>query len=168
LVEEGKLDMSLGAFFKPAPGIRRTPLFRFCLMVVRPDNDPALRRTSTTWSALKGEPLISLVPSNLVQQFIDKHLARAGVFVPRRAVFNYLDTMIGMVESGEGIAVIPSFVLPACRIRKVVMSRLIHPVVNLDFSRISLRGKKLPRGADDFISFLQGYIARWAGRAGIL
>jgi LysR family carnitine catabolism transcriptional activator len=168
LVEESKLDISLGAFFKPAPGIRRTPLFRFCLMVIRPDNDPALRRTSTTWSALKGELLLSLVPGNLVQEFIDKHLAHAGVFVHRRAVFNYLDTMIAMVEAGEGISIIPSFVLPACRNRKVAMSKLINPVVNVDFSRISLRGKKLPPGADDFTCYLQGYISRWAGRAGIL
>jgi len=168
LVEEGKLDMSLGAFFKPAPGIRRTPLFRFSLMVIRPDSGAALRRTSTRWSALKGEPLISLVPDNLVQQFIDKHLARAGVSAQRRAVFNHLDTLISMVEAGEGVAVIPSFVLPACRNRKVAMSRLINPVVPLDFSRISLRGKKLPPGAAAFTSFLQGYIARWAGRAGVL
>jgi LysR family carnitine catabolism transcriptional activator len=168
LVEEGKLDMSLGAFFKPAPGIRRTRLFRFSLMVIRPDSGAALRRTSTRWSALKGEPLISLVPDNLVQQFIDKHLARAGVSAQRRAVFNHLDTLIAMVEAGEGVAVIPSFVLPACRNRKVAMSRLINPVVPLDFSRISLRGKKLPPGAAAFTSFLQGYIARWAGRAGVL
>jgi hypothetical protein len=158
----------VGAFFEPAPGIRRTPLFRFSLMVIRPDDDPVLRRTSTTWSALKGQPLVSLVPSSVVQKFIDKHLIRAEVFIPRRAVFNYLDTMIAMVEAGEGIAVIPSFVLPACRNRKVVMSKLTNPVVNVDFSRISLRGKKLPPGADDFTSFLQSYIARWAGRAGIL
>jgi len=168
LVEEGKLDMSVGAFLKPAPGIRRTPLFRFSLMVIRPASDLALRRTSTTWSALKGVPLIALAPGNLVQQFIDRHLARAGVFLHTRAVFNYLDTMIAMVEAGEGIAIIPSFVLPACRNRKVVLSRLINPVVNLDFCRISLRGKKLPPGADDFTSFLRAYIARWAGSAGIL
>jgi DNA-binding transcriptional LysR family regulator len=167
-VVEGKLDMSLGAFFKPAPGIRRTPLFRFSLMVIRPDNDSSLRRSSTTWSALKGERMIALAPDNLVQQFIDKHQARAGLFVHRHAVFNYLDTMIAMVEAGEGTAIIPSFALPSCRNRKVVLSRLINPVVNLDFSRISLRGKRLPSGAEDFTSFLQGYIARWAGRAGIL
>jgi DNA-binding transcriptional LysR family regulator len=77
-------------------------------------------RTSTTCSALKGEPLISLVPGNLVQQFIDKHLARAGVFIHPRAMFNYLDTMIAMVEAGEGVAVIPSFALPACRNRKLL------------------------------------------------
>ena len=71
----------IGFFFKHLPGIRQRPLFRFSLMVIRPDDDPALRRTSTTWSALKGEPLISLVPGSVVQQFIDKHLARAGVCV---------------------------------------------------------------------------------------
>lgn len=168
LVEDGRVDMSLGAFFKPTLGIRRTPLFRFSLMVIRPDSDLGLRRASTTWSALKGEPLISLVPGNLVQDFIDKHLARAHVVVHPRATFNYLDTLIAMVEAGEGVAIIPSFGLPACRNRKVVMSKLINPVVNVDFCRVSLRGKKLPPGADEFTSFLQGYIARWAGRAGIL
>jgi hypothetical protein len=48
--------------------------------------------------------MISLVPDNVIQviqQFIDKHLARAGVSAHRRAVFNYLDTMIAMVEAGE-------------------------------------------------------------------
>jgi len=48
---------------------------------------------------------------NLVQQFIDKHLARARVTLRPRAVYNYLDTMIAMVEAGEGIAIIPSFVV---------------------------------------------------------
>jgi hypothetical protein len=48
------------------------------------------------------------------------------------------------------------------------MSRLINPIVNLDFYQISDRGKQLPPGTEDFTSFLQSYIARWAGRAGIL
>jgi LysR family transcriptional regulator, carnitine catabolism transcriptional activator len=168
MVEAGKLDMSLGAFFKPSSVTRRTPLFRFSLMVIRPDHDPAVRRTSTTWSALKGERLISLAPGQLVQQFIDKHLARIGVVLHLYAEFNYLDTQIAMVEAGEGVAIIPSFVLPACRNRKVVLSRLINPVVNLDFCSIRNRGKKLPPRADDFTSFLKSYIARWAGRSGIL
>jgi hypothetical protein len=44
------------------------------------------------------------------------------------------------------------------------MSRLINPVANLDFYQISdSGGKQLPPGASDFTSFLQTYIARWAG-----
>jgi DNA-binding transcriptional LysR family regulator len=84
------------------------------------------------------------------------------------AVFNYLDTQIAMVETGEAVAIIPSFVLPACRNRQVVLSRLVNSVVNLDFCPINNRRKKLPSGAEEFTAFLKNYITRWAGRAGIL
>jgi DNA-binding transcriptional LysR family regulator len=166
-VVAGKLDMGLGIFGR-VPGIRRTPFFRFSLMVIRPDNDPALRRASTTWSALKGETLISLSSTSSLQQLINKYLAQAEVVSQASTVLNSLDTQIAMVEAGQGIAIIPSFGLPACRNRKVVTSRLINPVVTVDFHQIRNRGKKLPPAAEDFTSFLQSYIARWAGRAGIL
>ena len=166
-VQTGKLDVGLGTF-RGAPGIRRTPFFRFSLMVIRPDNDSALRRASTTWSALKRERLILLRSTSPLQQLIDKHLAQAGIVSQADIVLTSLDTQIAMVEAGEGIAVIPSFGLPVCRNRRVVMSRLINPVVTSDFHQIRNRGKKLPTDAEDFTSFLQDYIARWAGRAGIL
>ncbi|HEY6371919.1 MAG TPA: LysR family transcriptional regulator [Candidatus Sulfotelmatobacter sp.] len=168
MIETGKLDMGLGVFFEPAAGIRRTPLFRFSLMVIRADNNPAFHRASTTWSALKGESLISLMSTSRLQQLIDKHLARAGDVYHPDVALNSLDTQIAMVEAGLGIAIIPSYGLPACRNRKVVMSQLINPVVNLDFYQIRNRGRRLPLGAEDFTSFLKSYIARWAGAAGIL
>jgi DNA-binding transcriptional LysR family regulator len=168
MVESGKVDIGLRVLYKPLPGLRRTPLFRFCLMVVRTDSDPAFRRASTTWSALKGERLISLVPTNEIQQLINKHLAQAGIGGQPNGVIHYVDTLLAIVEAGEGSGIVPSWALAACRNRNVVMSRLINPVVNLDFYQISDRGKQLPPGANDFTSFLQSYIARWAGRAGIL
>jgi LysR family transcriptional regulator, carnitine catabolism transcriptional activator len=124
-----------GGFFKPVPETRRSPLFRFCLMVIRRDTDPALRRKSTTWSALRGERVLALTPGHVVQDFIDSHLAKAKIHLQPFATFNYLDTLTTIVKAGEGIAIVPSFVLPACRNRKVAISKLINQVVNLDFSR---------------------------------
>jgi LysR family carnitine catabolism transcriptional activator len=46
---------------------------------------------------------------------------------------NLLDTQIGLVEAEEGMAIIPSFGLPACRSRKVATSELVDPTVNLEF-----------------------------------
>jgi len=138
------------------------------LVVIRPDNDPAFRRATTTWSALKGEKLISLPPSLPLQQLIDKHLARAGVTDQPSLVLNYLNTQVAMVEAGVGVAIIPSYGQLACRDRKVVMSRLINPVVQLDFSQIRHAGRKLPPIAEEFTLFLQSYSARWAGRSGVL
>jgi LysR family transcriptional regulator, carnitine catabolism transcriptional activator len=166
MVEAGKLDMSLG-IFKAMAGVHREPFFRFSLMVARPAKGDMPPR-ATTWSALNGETLISLSSGHPHQQLIDKYLAQAGVKVQIGSTVNLLDTQIALVEAEEGIAIVPSFGMPACRNRKVVMSKLINPVAGLDFHLISSRGKELPPGAEEFTSFLKSYIATWAGRAGVL
>jgi DNA-binding transcriptional LysR family regulator len=167
MVEAGKLDMSLG-IFKAMADVRREPFFRFSLMVARAAKDDIPPRKTTTWSALDGETLISLSADHPHQQLIDKHLAGAGAEVQIGSVVNLLDTQIALVEAEEGIAIIPSFGMPACRNRKVVMSQLINPVVRIDFHLISNRAKELPPGADAFTFFLKSYISTWAGRAGVL
>ena len=162
-VRAGTLDMGLGSF-KNVPGIRRTLFFRFSLMVIRPDSPTALRRTSTTWSALKEERLILPAP---MRALIDQQLARAGVSSNPAMVLNRFETLIAMVEAGEGTGIVPSSALPVCQRRHVVMSRLINPTVPMDFYQIRNRGRKLSPAAEAFTAFLQGYIARWAGRAGV-
>ena len=167
-VQSGALDMGMGVFFKYLPGLRRIRLFRFSLMVIRPGNGNQSRGATTTWSALRGEKLISLPTSIPLQQLVDRQLAKAGVTYKPNLTVNYLNTQIAVVEAGQGTAIIPSYGLPACRSRKLVMSRIINPVVPLDFSQIRPGGRKLSSVAEDFTSFLQSYIASWAGRSGIL
>ena len=107
-------------------------------------------------------------PHHPHRQLIDKELAKAKVICRSGQTVNLLDTQIGQVEAQEGIAIIPSFGLPACRSRKVAMSELVDPTVNLEFYEISSREKKLPEDAAEFSAFLKKYIARWAGEAGAL
>ena len=167
-VESGELDMGLGVFFKHLPGLRRTPLFRFSLALLQANKDPGFRPATTAWSTLKGERLIALPRSLPIQQFIDKHLARAGIVNRPAVVVNYLYTQIAIVEFGEWMAIIPSYGQLACRDRRVVMSRLVNPVVHLDASQVRRAGRKLPPIAEDFTSFVQSHVASWAGRSGIL
>lgn len=163
-IEAGDLDIGLGSY-KSTPSIRRTPFFRFSLMVIRP---PEAAPRSSSWSALKGERIIAQVPTSSVQQLINRHLVKAGGSSQPAMVVNRLDTVIALVEAGEGIAIVPSYVIPACRHRHVVLSRLTSPVVTLDYHQIRHRGRRLPRAADEFTVFLQNYIASWAGRSGVL
>jgi len=83
-------------------------------------------------------------------------------------VVNLMDTQIALVEADEGIAVIPSFGLFAGRNRRVVMSQLISPVVNLEFHQISSRGRELSPSADEFSIFLREHVSRWASHSGVL
>jgi DNA-binding transcriptional LysR family regulator len=167
-VESGALDIGVGVFFKHLPGVRRTPLFRFSVTVIRAGGADRVRPGRATWSSLREENLIALSPSLPLQQFIEKHLARAGVAHQPHLAVNYLYTQIALVQAGIGVAVVPSYAQAACRDRGVVMRQLIDPVAHLDLSQIRRGGRRLPRVAEEFTSFLQSHIASWAGRSGVL
>ncbi len=166
-VQTGKLDVGVG-LFKGVPGVKRVPFFRSSLVLIRS------RRHSNTapggdlrWSALEGEHLIVLSPSSPHQQLVDQQLAKSRVSYEAAGVANLLDTQIALVEADEGAAIVPSFGLALCSNRDVVASRLVDPVVSLDFHQITQRGRTLPEGADEFVAFLKTYFAAWAARAGV-
>jgi DNA-binding transcriptional LysR family regulator len=161
-VQSGNLDMGLG-LFKNFSGVRRSPLFRFSLMAVFPDQGAAINNTPTSWSSLSGQRLISLTKDYPHQLVIDKQLARLGTKGRASQVVKLLETQIALVEANEGVAVIPSFGMIACRNRKVTMSELVDPVVNLDFYQISNRGSRMSEDAKEFAGFLKTYITNWAG-----
>jgi LysR family carnitine catabolism transcriptional activator len=166
-VQAGDVDLAIGAF-SPASGVERVPLFRFSFLFIRSGDDAAVRRSSTTWTAAASEALIALPPTSPIQRRIDRELRSAGVRRGPAMVVNALDTQIAMVEAGEGVAIIPSFGLPVCRNRNVAMSRLVSPAAGMDFHEIRARGRALPPAAEEFAAFLEPYVTRWAGRAGIL
>ncbi len=168
LVEGGKLDMGLGMFLKPATGVRRISLFRFSLVAISAGEASPSRIQRVGWSTLVASTLIGLPPDNPIQQLIERHLFRAGRRNPPDLVFNYLETQIAMAEVGAGTAILPSFALPACRNRKVLINQVVKPIVHLDLYEIRNRGIKLPPGADEFTAFLREYVASWAHRAGLL
>lgn len=109
--------------FKNSSGMRRSPLFRFALMAVFPDQGAAINSAPTRWSSLSGHRLISLIKDYPHQLTIDKQLAKVGAVCRRGWAVKLLETQIALVEAHEGIAVIPSFGMLACRNRKVTMAR---------------------------------------------
>jgi len=107
--------------------------------------------------------MISLTKDYPHQLIIDKQLAKVGAVCARGQIVKLLETQIALVEANEGIAVIPSFGMLACRNRKVTMSELIDPIVKLNFYQIGDRGSRLSDEAREFSGFLKMYIASWAG-----
>ncbi|HWK08861.1 MAG TPA: LysR family transcriptional regulator [Vicinamibacterales bacterium] len=166
-VEAGKLDMGLG-FYPRVSRVFARPFFRFALVVIRPESALGVPGAAISWSALRREKLIALPAASPLQQVIDMHLARAGVVSRPRFVLNSLETQIAMVSAGHGVAVVPSLALPTCRKRGVLVDRLTNPVVTVEYHVIVQRGKQLAAAAEDFAGFLQRYIARWTGAAGIV
>jgi DNA-binding transcriptional LysR family regulator len=162
MVKSGEIDIGLGMFIKPTPGLRRTSLFRFSLMVVRAKEVGSRRQRALRWTDLSGQTLIGLPPDNPIQQLVAKHLLKVGLRAPPHIVVNYLDTMVALAAAGAGVAIVPSSVLPACRHRGAAMELLTEPVVDLDLYEIRSRGRVLHSGVEEFTAFLKKHIASWA------
>lgn len=165
-VQSGDLDIGVG-IFKNSSGVRRSPFFRFELMAIFPDQGAVIKKAPTRWSSVSGQRLISLTKDYPHQLLIDKQLAKAGDVCKYGQTVKLLETQIALVEANEGIAIIPSFGILACRNRKVTMSALVDPVVHLDFYQISSRGSRLSENAKEFSTFLKTYIANWAGASSV-
>ncbi len=160
-VETNMLDFALGIFDRIL-GMRRVPFFRFSLMLARPENGRSVRSQTSSWRDLGGETLISLTKDYPYEQLIGKQLEKMGVICKRGQTVNGLDTQLGLVEAGLGVAVIPSFGMMASRNRKVRVTKL-EPEVTLEFYEISNRGRKLPPEASEFAAFLKTFLARRVG-----
>jgi DNA-binding transcriptional LysR family regulator len=162
MVGSGELDAALGCFIESVPGVRRTPLHRFSLMAIQSQADAIRMARPMRWEDLVEARLFGTPADNPVQQLVERQLQRLGRRDPPELVFNYMETIIAMVEVGAGVAVIPTFAIPACRDHKIAMWPLQDPVVAVDLFQIVDRGRKLPQGTAEFNEFLKGYIAQWA------
>jgi LysR family transcriptional regulator, carnitine catabolism transcriptional activator len=162
MVVSGALDVGIGCFLQPMPGVRRTPIYRFSLMLIEPAARAGGPALPMRWSEIGERPLLALPAEHPVQQVIDRQLERVNRRGAPEMVFNYFDTQIAMVEAGAGSAVLPGFTVPACLERRVALRPLAEPMVPIELYQIVNRGKKLPAAAEAFARFLRTYIAEWA------
>lgn len=155
-VLEGDAHVGLGFFFKPAVGMRRTPLCKFGLMRVSPQGKGASGlQAPQPWSSLKGLPLIGLPHHNPIQSLIETHLAAIDRAHEVRPAMHLIGTIIAMVEAGLGHAVLPSFAMPECLRHCVAVSMLSDPEVHIDLVLASRKGVTLPPVATELADELR-------------
>ena len=162
MVLSGELDVAITIRDVAAPGLRRVPLMRFALIAISGTDVGQTLPPQSRWSDVAKRRLVGFPSDYPVQQLIDQHLARAGRHAPPEVVCNYLETQIAMVEVGAGIAVVPSYSVPACEKRRIVMHPLVEPVVSANLYWVVNRARKLPEAAEGFIAYLKEYLSSQA------
>lgn len=138
-VDSGEIDAGFGVFLNAASGIDRKLLLRLRLLVAAPA--AVELPEAVTWRFLRDHPLLALPVDNPVQRVIDERLQEIGRANEERQHFNNFNTLLGMVEAGLGIAVVPSFARQAHRY-EVRFADLTHPKVCLDFYQITKKGRQ--------------------------
>src|SRR5437870_3197381 len=130
MVQSGEIDVGLTAFQHAAPGVTKIPLVRFSLILIQAESAPRDLGPRVRWVDIAARKFVGSPPDAPVQELIDEHLRRVGRHQPPEIVCNYLETQIAMVESGAGLAVMPTLALPACLKRRITLHALVDPVAS--------------------------------------
>jgi len=156
-------DLGLGFFFKATPGLTRASIASFQLMRISPANGEKRNTGSIPWSALQNDELIGLPAGNPIQKVIDLQLAKQGIRNADVQSVSFFNTLISMVESGFGTAIIPTFAMTACERHDVNVDLLISPKIELSFYRISKRGAKDSEAIVEFVKLLKERLPSMSG-----
>lgn len=165
LVETGEADIGLTIFPRSATDIDALSLMSFRIVCIAPKGGLKLRRgrngVELRWRDLPVRALITLPPTLLIQQVIDKHLTEHAMFSGQRTTYNSMHTILAMVQGGQGATILPSMILPACDLNLLDVAYLSYPVVELPFFRIARKGSRLPASAAGFVEALKSTVIAW-------
>jgi len=168
IVESGEVDVGFCAQPSTTSGTDRLSLFKCRLLcIARPgtlDLKPARGGGLPVirWAQLPKLPILASADPS--QGLIDEYLEKIGRAHEERPAYASMPTIIAMAAGGFGIGFVPSFALPICQRLGVEVALLQRPSVEIDFYRITKKGRETPRLVDPFVaSFVE--VARAAGVA---
>ena len=108
-LDAGRLDVGLLRPHSPRGGLETVVLGREALMLAIPRSDARHWPKRPTLGSLQGKPFISYAPyeAGYFYQLVQGHLARAGVTPDVVDYVPQIHTMLALVESGVGVALMP-------------------------------------------------------------
>jgi LysR family transcriptional regulator, carnitine catabolism transcriptional activator len=157
-VRDGEVDFGIGTFEKTGRELVAEPLMADTLVLACPAGHALANHANVAWHELAGHPFISLTGDNSVGQLIRNSFADAGVEVQSAYEVSYLSTVVGMVDAGLGVAVLPSYASPITQLYNIQLRKLVKPEIRREMSVITRQGRALSPAAESFKEFLKTYL----------
>lgn len=145
-VKHGEADFAINYIGMQDPDVEFTPLLKEPYVLVCPSGHPLARRRSVTWHELGAYPLARVSNASRNRLLIDQALAELPP-LPRPIIeVRHVSTLIGLVESGLGLAVVPRLTLPMDR-TTVVGVTLVQPTITRTIAIVRRSGRSLSPAA---------------------
>jgi DNA-binding transcriptional LysR family regulator len=152
-VKTGQADFAISYTGMHDPDVEFTPLLkeRFVL-ACRPEHPLAARRT-IRWEELADHPYAMVSHESRIRAFIDEALAGIARLPRPVCEVRHVSTLIGIVETGLAVAVVPQLTLPNPP-APVVGVPLEKPVVTRTVGMLQRRGRTLSPAAQTVAAIL--------------
>ncbi|KQT10943.1 LysR family transcriptional regulator [Ramlibacter sp. Leaf400] len=152
-VKHGEADFALNYTGMQDPEVEFTPLLKEPFVLACPHDHPLARRRSVRWEELARHPYALVSHESRNRVLIDQALAEVERLPRPVCEVRHVSTLIGVVENGLALAIVPQLALPA-KAGTVVGVRLEAPSIMRTIGLIRRTGRSLSPAAAAFAQLL--------------
>ncbi|MDB5897121.1 MAG: transcriptional regulator, LysR family-like protein [Ramlibacter sp.] len=152
-VKQGEADFALNYIGMQDPDVEFTPLLKEPYVLAVPVGHALAKRRSVRWEELADYPHARVSHASRNRLFIDQALAELPPLPRPVCEVRHVSTLIGMVENGLGVAVVPQLTLPRAP-ASVVGVRLEKPDISRTIALIRRSNRSLSPAAVAFVKLL--------------
>jgi DNA-binding transcriptional LysR family regulator len=152
-VKQGEADFALNYIGMQDPEVEFTALLKEPYVLACRADHPLAKRRSVRWEELADYPHARVSHASRNRLFIDQALAELPPLPRPICEVRHVSTLIGLVENGLGVAVVPQLTLPR-RPGSVVGVPLEKPAIGRTIGMIRRSGRSLSPAAAAFADLL--------------
>jgi DNA-binding transcriptional LysR family regulator len=154
-VRSGEADVGLGTFAAGEADLTRTLLFAEAMVAAFPAGHPFGAKKRLAWAELAGQPVLAMRRGSVFRDLTEAGFSAAGV--PLEPVFeaNYAGSLIGMVDAGVGVAILPGYATKLMDRARIRFHRLEKPVIDREVVLVHRAGASLSHAAQAFVEFVR-------------
>lgn len=140
-VREGRCDMGVGSFAQELEGVDHQTVLRDRLMVFVPPDHRFRHEAEVPWSALQPERIVTLTRESNIRLLTAIGFQSAGLPLRPELEVHQIFTALALVESGAGVAILPTYALAALRGRRIIARALTAPNITREVRIITPRDR---------------------------
>ncbi|MGV1761345.1 LysR family transcriptional regulator [Rhizobium sp. A22-96] len=142
-VRNGLYEIGIGTFNADEEGIDRQHVLSDRLMVFIEMNHPFKSLEEVDWKALADQRVITLTRESNIRLLTEIGFETAGLPLRPHLEVHQIHTALSLVESGAGVAVLPTYAFAALNGRSIAARPLIGPAITRQVSIITARERTL-------------------------
>ncbi|GAB3645559.1 LysR family transcriptional regulator [Ramlibacter alkalitolerans] len=152
-LKQGECDFALNYIGMQDADVEFMPLLKEPYVLACPASHPLARRKSVAWAELAQYPHARVSQASRNRLLIDQALAKLPALPRPVCEVRHVSTLLGLVEIGLAVAVVPQLTLPPAP-ASVVGIRLEKPSVGRTIGIVQRRGRSLSPAAAAFADLL--------------
>ncbi|HSW20416.1 MAG TPA: LysR family transcriptional regulator [Ramlibacter sp.] len=154
LVRSGAADVGIGTFASDEVDIQRTLLFSEAMAAAFPARHAFARLQQLTWADIAQEPVLALGRGSVFRDLTEAGFAAAGLVLKPAREANYAGSLIGMVDAGLGVAILPGYAVKLADPARIGWRRVENPLIDREVSLVQRAGVSLSHAAQGFVDFI--------------